>query len=169
MKNILFIGVICLLFTISCFCQSQDTSLVSEVEMKKIQTDLMFMSNPFTLKELYSFTTSTMIPKGGTVGAAKIDSITNLYTYYQATIGEKIEVISINSGQISIGISWCGDIMCFFEREEGISYNPKRLFTLYKPSGNEPTGVYFEKIIIWDTYKTPKYTFALKDGKWYKQ
>ena len=133
------------------------------------------MSNPFTLKELYDFSTSgfdtTYIKTGGNQTNKSIaqNSNSNLRTGIYATYKAKVEVISLSSDGNFIEFGLGGSDVEKFDAEYIKEFGIKRLFTLYKPINNEPTGIYFEKVVIWDNYQTIKSTYVLKDGKWYRQ
>jgi hypothetical protein len=151
-----------------------DKNIVSDVEMENIKKQLGSMSNPFTMQELYGISTTDFdaayIKSGGkqTNKAIRKNLNSNLTTGIYATNGVKVDVISASSKATEEFISFgLGGGIDEFNDEFIKEYSIKRLFTLYKPISNETSGINFKKIIIWDTYPTPKNTYILKDGKWY--
>ena len=140
---------------------------ISEPRVQKNKNELIFLSKPFTLRDLYNLSTSTEVPTGGVISKSALNSDSKFYTYIEATIGSKIEAISIKKGIVPFGVSWDG-ILSFFKNEYRGEYEPKRLFTLYKPLLSEPNEIYFEKIVFWATNETVRNTYYYYKGYWYQ-
>jgi hypothetical protein len=141
-----------------------DKNILSDAEMENIKKQLVLMSNPFTLKDLYDFATSDK--RGDEACGGDWNTISKLCTFKYAKIGRKVEIVSTTKCLLNSDMVYQG-FMTIFNTGYASEYNPKRLFTLYKPTKNNSAGINFEKIIIWETYSTPKNTYILKDGKWY--
>ena len=143
-----------------------ENQILSASRLGNLKEQLTSMSNPFTLKDLYNLAISKDVPSGSEIGGGGINTVTNNFTFKSVIVGQKVEIVSTIEGVLSMEIGRNG-FMTIFRDEYVAKYNPIRLFTLYKPSILNSNEVYFEKIIIWESFLIPKNIFVFKEGKWY--
>ena len=155
-----------LLPDITIFEKASLESIISENELKEIKANLLSMSNPFTFKDLDDLVYSANVPKGGEVGGTGKNPANKFCTLKFAVVGRKVEVISISQCSLSIELTMDG-LMSVFNKKYETEYSPKRLFSFYKPTPVNSTGINFEKFVVWETNSTPKNTYLFKNGKWH--
>jgi hypothetical protein len=143
-----------------------ENQILTASGLENLKSQLISMSNPFTLKDLYNLATKKDLPSGSKNVEYAFNEVTKNLIIKGAIVGQKVEIISTIYSDIENQILFDG-FMTIFGEEYAAKYHPKRLFTLYKPSMINSNGVYFEKIIIWESFSIPKNIFVFKEGKWY--
>jgi hypothetical protein len=148
-----------------------DTILVSEPEMNEIKQKISSLANPYTLRELYNCATSEEVIKGGSKYESKPKSNSQVYHTFYVAKGEMVEVFSMNSSFTLMEFLELRDEKNkdFIESDVGKSKNSERLLTLCYPSVNVSSGLFFKRILVWDTNKKTKNIYTFKDGNWYKR